>query len=96
MEKEKRKSRSRSRSKEKKSKTWSRNKEKDQLKTNSSKYEAAVHNRTQAKTIPIHEKIDSARPKMIEVICNDRMGKKVRVKCAPEDTVGDLKKLIAA
>lgn len=33
---------------------------------------------------------------MIEVICNDRMGKKVRVKCNEEDTVGDLKKLIAA
>lgn len=33
---------------------------------------------------------------MIEVICNDRMGKKVRVKCNPDDTIGDLKKLIAA
>ncbi|KAL9988318.1 hypothetical protein ACROYT_G002751 [Oculina patagonica] len=34
--------------------------------------------------------------KMIEVTCNDRLGKKVRVKCNPDDTVGDLKKLIAA
>jgi len=33
---------------------------------------------------------------MIEVICNDRLGKKVRVKCNEDDTVGDLKKLIAA
>ena len=34
--------------------------------------------------------------KMIEVICNDRLGKKVRVKCNEDDTIGDLKKLIAA
>ncbi|KAJ3152270.1 hypothetical protein HDU89_001490 [Geranomyces variabilis] len=33
---------------------------------------------------------------MIEVICNDRLGKKVRVKCNPDDTVRDLKLLIAA
>ncbi|CAF4036907.1 unnamed protein product [Rotaria sp. Silwood2] len=33
---------------------------------------------------------------MIEIICNDRLGKKVRVKCNPDDTIGDLKKLIAA
>lgn len=33
---------------------------------------------------------------MLEVTCNDRLGKKVRVKCNPDDTVGDLKKLIAA
>ncbi|KAL7413511.1 ubiquitin-related domain-containing protein [Mrakia frigida] len=33
---------------------------------------------------------------MIEVIANDRLGRKVRVKCSPQDTVGDLKKLIAA
>jgi ubiquitin-like protein 5 len=33
---------------------------------------------------------------MIEVILNDRLGKKVRVKCNPDDTVGDLKKLAAA
>lgn len=33
---------------------------------------------------------------MIEVLANDRLGRKVRVKCSPEDTVGDLKKLIAA
>ncbi|KAG6920033.1 hypothetical protein DXG01_010101 [Tephrocybe rancida] len=30
------------------------------------------------------------------VIANDRLGRKVRVKCDSEDTVGDLKKLIAA
>jgi hypothetical protein len=33
---------------------------------------------------------------MIEVIANDRLGKKVRVKCDSEDTVGDLKVIIAA
>ena len=33
---------------------------------------------------------------MIEVVCNDRVGKKIRVKCNPDDTIGDLKKLIAA
>ncbi|XP_064499674.1 ubiquitin-like protein 5 [Pseudopipra pipra] len=35
-------------------------------------------------------------PRMIEVVCNDRLGKKVRVKCNPEDSIRDLKKLIAA
>jgi len=33
---------------------------------------------------------------MLEVTCNDRLGKKVRVKCNNDDTIGDLKKLIAA
>jgi ubiquitin-like protein 5 len=33
---------------------------------------------------------------MIEIIVNDRLGRKTRVKCCPEDTVGDFKKLIAA
>ncbi|PVV04437.1 hypothetical protein BB560_001059 [Smittium megazygosporum] len=33
---------------------------------------------------------------MIEIVCNDRLGKKVRVKCNPDDTIGDLKLLIAA
>jgi ubiquitin-like protein 5 len=32
---------------------------------------------------------------MIEVILNDRLGKKIKVKCNSDDTVGDLKKLIA-
>lgn len=35
-------------------------------------------------------------PVMIEVICNDRMGQKVRVKCCPDDTVHTLKRLISA
>jgi hypothetical protein len=30
---------------------------------------------------------------MLEVVCNDRLGKKVRVKCNEDDTVGDLKKV---
>lgn len=34
--------------------------------------------------------------RMIEVICNDRLGKKVRVKCMNTDTVGDFKRLVAA
>ena len=29
-------------------------------------------------------------------ICNDRLGKKIRVKCNEDDTIGDLKKLLAA
>jgi ubiquitin-like protein 5 len=33
---------------------------------------------------------------MIEVIVNDRLGKKIRVKCNEDDTIGDFKKLIAA
>ena len=33
---------------------------------------------------------------MIEITCNDRLGKKVRVKCNTDDKIGDLKKLIAA
>jgi ubiquitin-like protein 5 len=33
---------------------------------------------------------------MIEITCNDRTGKKVRVKCNPDDTIGVLKLLIAA
>jgi len=37
-----------------------------------------------------------ARTEMIEVILNDRLGKKVRVKCNQNDTVGDMKKLAAA
>ncbi|CAH2352480.1 ubiquitin-like modifier Hub1p [[Candida] railenensis] len=32
---------------------------------------------------------------MIEISANDRLGKKIKVKCLPEDTIGDLKKLIA-
>ena len=32
---------------------------------------------------------------MMEVILNDRLGKKIRVKCNTDDTVGDLKKLVA-
>ena len=31
-----------------------------------------------------------------EVVLNDRLGKKLRVKCNEDDTIGDLKKLVAA
>ncbi|XP_022753604.1 uncharacterized protein LOC111301865 [Durio zibethinus] len=34
--------------------------------------------------------------KLIQVVLNDRLGKKVRVKCNEDDTIGDLKKLVAA
>uniref|UniRef100_A0A914GPX0 Ubiquitin-like protein 5 n=2 Tax=Globodera TaxID=31242 RepID=A0A914GPX0_GLORO len=34
--------------------------------------------------------------KMIEITVNDRLGKKVRIKCNPTDTIGDLKKLVSA
>ena len=33
---------------------------------------------------------------MMEVVLNDRLGKKVRVKCNEDDTIGDLKKLVTA
>ncbi|CAN0843865.1 Ubiquitin-like protein 5 [Linum grandiflorum] len=33
---------------------------------------------------------------MLEVVSNDRLGKKVRVKCNDDDTISDLKKLVAA
>ena len=33
---------------------------------------------------------------MIEVVLNDRLGKKVRVKCNEDVTIGDLKKLLTA
>lgn len=32
---------------------------------------------------------------MIEVLANDRLGKKIAVKCLPTDTVGDLKKILS-
>ena len=39
---------------------------------------------------------DSVSTEMIEITVNDRLGKKVRIKCNEDDTIGDLKKLIAA
>ncbi|KAG2659972.1 ubiquitin-like protein 5 [Panicum virgatum] len=33
---------------------------------------------------------------MIKVVLNDRLGKKVRVKCNEDDTISDLKRLVAA
>jgi ubiquitin-like protein 5 len=33
---------------------------------------------------------------MIEVVLKDRLGRSVRVKCNREDTIGDLKMLVAA
>ncbi|KAI8069474.1 ubiquitin-like protein 5-like protein [Gongronella butleri] len=34
--------------------------------------------------------------RLVEIELNDRLGKKVRVKCSPSDTIGDFKKLAAA
>lgn len=44
----------------------------------------------------IIESVAAEEEKMIEVVLNDRLGKKVRVKCNDDDTIGDLKKLVAA
>lgn len=33
---------------------------------------------------------------MIEVICNDRLGRKIKVKCNPDDTIGEFKMVLAA
>lgn len=33
---------------------------------------------------------------MIEIILNDRLGKKIRVKCNEDDTIGDLKLFVGA
>ncbi|CCF75332.1 ubiquitin-like protein 5 [Babesia microti strain RI] len=35
-------------------------------------------------------------PETIEVILNDRLGRKISVKCNTDDTILDLKKLVAA
>ena len=40
--------------------------------------------------------IDTKKAVMIEIILDDRLGKKVRVKCNEDDTIGDVKKLAAA
>ena len=42
------------------------------------------------------KKMDNNKRQMIEIIANDRIGKKVRVKCFPTDTIFNLKQLIAA
>ena len=36
---------------------------------------------------------DTGKGKMIEILCNDRLGNKVRVKCPQEETVGNVKKV---
>jgi ubiquitin-like protein 5 len=43
-----------------------------------------------AKPVPIQQ-----GGQMLQLILNDRLGKKIKVKCNSDDTVGDLKKLIA-
>ena len=44
---------------------------------------------------PKYKMAAAAQSEMIEVILNDRLGKKIRVKCNTDDTIGDLKKLVA-
>ena len=41
-------------------------------------------------------KAQTSKMSLLQVICNDRIGRKIRVKCNPDDTIADLKKLIAA
>ncbi|KAF4520287.1 hypothetical protein B566_EDAN010234, partial [Ephemera danica] len=53
-----------------------------------------AHTRRCLRRVPV--KCLKSKTTMIEVTCNDRLGKKVRVKCNNDDTIGDLKKLIAA
>ena len=40
--------------------------------------------------------MENNKRQMIEIIANDRIGKRVRVKCFPSDTIFNLKQLIAA
>lgn len=40
--------------------------------------------------------MDGSATEMIELIINDRIGKKVRIKCFPSDSIWNLKQLIAA
>ncbi|CAL5404484.1 unnamed protein product [Camellia sinensis] len=49
-----------------------------------------------AVTPTLKQQQEEEEKKMIEVVLNDRLGKKVRVKCNEDDTIGDLKKLVAA
>jgi len=55
-----------------------------------------VSNTTASQPANVQKVNPNAGVKVIEVILNDRLGKKVRVKCNSNDTVGDLKKLAAA
>ena len=48
---------------------------------------------------PVELKIkapSASENRMMEVVVNDRLGQKVRVKCMPEDTIFNLKQLVAA
>lgn len=102
---ERRRDRSRSRERERKRerkersvervKTWS-SREKGPLDPTRRSYHRHGEPREREKTEVIHERLNTAAPKMIEVICNDRMGKKTRVKCTPSDKIGDLKRLLSA
>jgi len=45
---------------------------------------------------PVVQQVQSGQGRMIEISLNDRLGKKIKVKCNSDDTVGDLKKIVAA
>lgn len=47
------------------------------------------------KPIPILNWHFRLHSKMIEVVCNDRLGKKIRVKCLESDTIEDFKKMLS-
>ncbi|KAG2174006.1 hypothetical protein INT44_000120 [Umbelopsis vinacea] len=46
--------------------------------------------------VPVQAQTLKATGRMVEIQCNDRLGKKIRVKASPRDTIGDFKKLVAA
>ena len=59
--------------------------------------EVYAHARTHPSRTPMFRAFaEPCAPPTAGSICNDRLGKKIRVKCNPDDTVGDLKKLLAA
>ncbi|KAK3017385.1 hypothetical protein RJ639_006320 [Escallonia herrerae] len=67
--------------------------------------DGAAAAKVNAKLIFVMDKMEKKKkeeekrgPKMktIEVVLNDRLGKKVEVKCNEDNTIGDLKKLVAA
>jgi len=45
---------------------------------------------------PVAKKLNNRQSSLITVVVNDRLGKKVRVKCDANDSVGDLKLFISA
>lgn len=42
-----------------------------------------------------NDAVEDTAGERIEVILNDRLGKKIKIECNSDDTVGDLKKMVA-